>query len=213
MSRIWSFRQEQLESYIKPYMQEHGIKNRTQALVKMLEERKTLSEKNEGLLKAIDMLRLNESDDFSNQACKFLDYDSNGKAFCRNKKAPIDTHDLTPKACMVCSSYETLKVNPERRTKQSTSVQKQRYIDYTLREDMTKRLEWINKHCLRNLTSRQTNDDSYCHDTCKLLDVNRYEACMQLYNEWKQGKHVNIKSNPKGSLGGISQPPTVSPSS
>ena len=96
---------------------------------------------------------------------------------------------------------------------QSTSMQKPRYIDYAVREDITKRVDWIKQYCLRNLRPNQVNDDSYCHDTCKLLDVNRYEACMQLYNEWKQGKHVNIKSNPKGSLGGISQPPTVSPSS
>lgn len=112
-------------------MQEHRINDRTKAITKMLEEREKLIDQNGGLKKTneelrktIEILREGKSEDFSTEICKFLDYDRKGKTFCRNKKAPIDTSDLTAKACMICSAYQPLKTKM-----QSTSIEEKQEID------------------------------------------------------------------------------------
>jgi len=53
------------------------------------------------------------------------------------------------------------------------------------------RMNWIQEYCFRQLSFSKATDDSYCHKTCKLVDGNRYRACMDVYERFLKGETID----------------------
>lgn len=151
------------------------------------EKLQTKDEKIEELKKALDdVLRQSDSGDFSREACIFLDYDSKGKPFCRNKKAPIDTRDLTPKACMNCSAYQRSKPSIQRVIMRSTSMEpkkeEHRIPEQRVPEEPK---QPFNKE----------SDQIYCPHKKEYIDKSRCDLCKTLrWNTWRNCQEIRLRN-------------------